>query len=294
MFKPKVPQQEQGFTLVEVLVAILVIALFVAVAMQGMVIAALFKARAQQLAKATTWIQEDLENVKSQAAKLQYTSLTLAANPTTGTVLNVASVDGFQAGDTLTVGTDSTGNTIAAGGVNTTAKTITLTAALDTSWSAGTVVVATKNCNPTSGTPNLGFAKYLQDKLPALPNSGEQPILGKKYILTRTPTITNVSPYEVLKLTYSVAPENAHTTLTNIASATSNTLNVASGNGFKTGNKLTVGTDTDNLIESVSGNTITLKNLLGSDQPIGTVVDVSIATVNTEVIPNAAFKCPQS
>lgn len=69
MFKPKLPQQEQGFTLVEVLVAILITTIFVAVSMQAMVLAAVFKARAQEYAEATTWIQEDLENVKYQASR---------------------------------------------------------------------------------------------------------------------------------------------------------------------------------------------------------------------------------
>lgn len=66
MFKPKLQQQEQGFTLVEVLVAILITVAFTAVALQVMVFAAVFKARARQYAEATMWIQEDLENSKAQ------------------------------------------------------------------------------------------------------------------------------------------------------------------------------------------------------------------------------------
>ena len=69
MFKPKLPQQEQGFTLVEVLVAILITTLFVAVSMQAIVLATVFKTRAQEYAEATTWIQKDLENVKYQASR---------------------------------------------------------------------------------------------------------------------------------------------------------------------------------------------------------------------------------
>lgn len=68
MFKPKLLQQNQGFTLVEVLVAILITTLFVAIAMQAIVIAAVFKARAEQYTKATNWIQEDLETVRFQAS----------------------------------------------------------------------------------------------------------------------------------------------------------------------------------------------------------------------------------
>lgn len=68
MYKPKLPQHEQGFTLVEVLVAILITTVFVAVGMQAVVIAAVFKARAEQYSKATNWIQENLETVRFQAS----------------------------------------------------------------------------------------------------------------------------------------------------------------------------------------------------------------------------------
>lgn len=69
MFKPKLLQHEQGFMLVEVLVAILITSVFVTVAMQGMVLATIFKVRAQQYTEATAWIQADLENVKYQASQ---------------------------------------------------------------------------------------------------------------------------------------------------------------------------------------------------------------------------------
>jgi Tfp pilus assembly protein PilV len=69
MLKKKPLKPEQGFTVIEALFAILIATIFVTVAMQMMAIAAIFKARAQQNAEATTWIQEDLENVKLQATE---------------------------------------------------------------------------------------------------------------------------------------------------------------------------------------------------------------------------------
>lgn len=74
MLNPKPPQQEQGFTLTEVLVAILITSVFVLTAMQAMVIAAVMRVKAKQLAEATTWIQQDLENGRFQAtlANLPY------------------------------------------------------------------------------------------------------------------------------------------------------------------------------------------------------------------------------
>jgi type II secretory pathway pseudopilin PulG len=57
---------EAGFTLSEVLVAILLTSTFVAVALQGMVVAMLLKSKALQISEANRWVQADLEQVRSQ------------------------------------------------------------------------------------------------------------------------------------------------------------------------------------------------------------------------------------
>jgi hypothetical protein len=57
---------DSGFTLSEVIVAILLTTTFVAVALQGMVIALLLKSKSLQLAEANRWIQGDLEQIRSQ------------------------------------------------------------------------------------------------------------------------------------------------------------------------------------------------------------------------------------
>lgn len=61
-----------GFTLVEVLVGLLVIVGFISTAMQALVTATVFKVKGQELSEATTWIQEDLEMVKFKANRLHY------------------------------------------------------------------------------------------------------------------------------------------------------------------------------------------------------------------------------
>lgn len=207
MFKQKLLQQEQGFTLVEVLVSILIATVFISVSMQAMVIAAVFKARAKQHSEATTWIQEDLENVKYRAAQLNYATLTAAAG-TTATQLQVSSVVGFAVGDTLTVGTDATNNVISSINAITSRLIINSgTPTLDSSQSSGVVVISTNQCNPTGVNPeNRGFAKSLQDNLPPLTNSGTKTIVGKTFTLTRTTNVKNVAPYEVLEITYNVTP----------------------------------------------------------------------------------------
>ena len=244
MFKPQLPQQEQGFTLVEVLIAILITTIFVTIAMQAMVIAAVFKARAKQFSEATTWIQQDIENVKFQAGQLKYTQLT--ADTSGIKVLPVSSVTGFANGDTLRVGTNTTDYTISS--IDPSASTITINTALSGTQLNGATVVATNPCKATSST--AGFGQSLKQHLSTVPvpsdtsnsgtpDSGTRTITGKSYTLTRSRdiggteavsgTCTSNACYELLKLTYEVKQ--------------------------------------------------------GSESPI--------ATMYTEVLPNAALQCPQ-
>lgn len=212
MLKLKLSRLEQGFTLVEVMISILIVSMFVAVSLQSMVFAAYFKARAKGFNQAKIWIQEDLENLRYQASQLQNTSLRTDADPG-ATVLQVVSIKGFEPGDSLLIGTGSTSETIAVEGVDAANRTIRLSSGLTTAQSARAHVVATTKCN--AGSTDTGFADHLQDNLTALSqgnaNSTTKTFLrdethpeDKTYTLTRTPTVRNVAPYEVLQLTYSV------------------------------------------------------------------------------------------
>lgn len=91
MFKPKLPSQEQGFTLVEVLASIVIATVFVATALQAIVIAAIFQARAQEYTEATTWIREDLENLRFSAS-----TYVDGARCSPGTFPNNGYADGFS------------------------------------------------------------------------------------------------------------------------------------------------------------------------------------------------------
>ncbi len=68
---------QAGFTLTEVLVAILLTTTFVAVALQGMVVAMLLKSKALQVAEATRWVQTDVESIRS---KITLSQLPFGAN----------------------------------------------------------------------------------------------------------------------------------------------------------------------------------------------------------------------
>lgn len=73
--------QSQGFSLVEVLVSILMIAGFLATAMQALVAATAIKVKSEEIAEATTWMQEDLEAIKFEANRLGFTIDTNSYDP---------------------------------------------------------------------------------------------------------------------------------------------------------------------------------------------------------------------
>jgi uncharacterized membrane protein YciS (DUF1049 family) len=58
--------EESGFTLSEVIIAILLTTTFVAVAMQGMVVAMLLKSKALHISEANRWVQADITSIRSQ------------------------------------------------------------------------------------------------------------------------------------------------------------------------------------------------------------------------------------
>lgn len=216
MFKPKLPQQEQGFTLIEVLVAILLTTLFVAVAMQAIVSAAVFKVRAQEFSEATNWIREDLETVKSNAASLQNTTLTSS----TGLNLFVKSVYGFKKDDVIRVGTAANFTTSTISEVSSAANKIALTVLPATSPVAGAIVVNTSRCGTAStpATDATGFADSLLDWLED-PIGGTDLIVTTKvnnadkigkfnnaFILKRTTTVSTTPPFNMLEVSYDVSP----------------------------------------------------------------------------------------
>jgi type II secretory pathway pseudopilin PulG len=60
-------QTAQGFTMVEVVVAILLTLIFTAISMQAIVMGTAVKVHGDEIADATLWIQEDLEDITKQA-----------------------------------------------------------------------------------------------------------------------------------------------------------------------------------------------------------------------------------
>jgi len=69
MKKAILSQDEQGFTFLEVLVGMMIALIFVLITTQGIVIGTVYRVKAQRQSEAINTIQEDLEEIKFQAAK---------------------------------------------------------------------------------------------------------------------------------------------------------------------------------------------------------------------------------
>ncbi|KHG42132.1 hypothetical protein OA07_07130 [Aphanizomenon flos-aquae 2012/KM1/D3] len=203
-------KSQQGFTLLEVLVAIVVITAFVNVALMGLVTAALFKSKAKAYSNGITWIQADLEAVRDKAANLPYLSYSLSANASAAQrIVALTSASGLASNDQVRIGTDSTTYTIQSISGN----SLTLTANLAIAQSANAGVTAVSKCTATSA--NAGFAYYLQQDLQqGLPSSPfTKYIGGKAYTVTRSSEVksspfTATPRYEVLALSYTVTPQS--------------------------------------------------------------------------------------
>lgn len=208
MLKPKSLQKNQGFTLVEVLVAILITTLFISAAMQTMVIAAIFKIKAQEFTEATNWIQTDLEEVKYKAANFQFPQTTLAANVTTlpaSSITGVAATS-FPTNGSLRVGLDATSYTFSRSG-----NTLNITPSLVKPQVSGAAIMDTTMCNAT--TRNAGLANGLRDIVTVASSDDSNYVestktfrTGKTFTMRKTTTTSANPPYNVLQIKYEVSP----------------------------------------------------------------------------------------
>lgn len=80
----KEPRAESGFTLMEVIVAALMIFLFVIGSMQALALAAALRVKAQASQRATQLIQEDIEQIRFAAENLAEDRSRCSANGYTG------------------------------------------------------------------------------------------------------------------------------------------------------------------------------------------------------------------
>jgi prepilin-type N-terminal cleavage/methylation domain-containing protein len=293
VLKPKSPQQERGFTLVEVLVAILIATIFTLAAMQALVVAAVFKVRAQQFAKATAWIQEELETVKDEAAKFKYTSLA-AATAAGASSINVATVNGFAVNDTLRVGSDPGSYIIS----NISGNTLTITPSLGTAQPQDAVLEAATytllTANAAAGASSIDVAAVndfaVNDTLKVGSDSGTYRISS---ISGNTLTITSTlgTPLETAQLQNTPVVETPSTSLTASAAADASSIDVAAVNDFAVNDTLRVGSDSGSYrISSISGNTLSITPNLAAAQSSGALVVANKSCNSRSIVAKFAEK----
>jgi prepilin-type N-terminal cleavage/methylation domain-containing protein len=100
----------QGFTIIEVLVALMVAMIFITVTLQMFVAAAYFRSKGDQYNQAFNWIQEDYETVFNRASEYENnvepaSTLCAATNPANGLAANfVSDATRGLGGATTTIG----------------------------------------------------------------------------------------------------------------------------------------------------------------------------------------------
>jgi len=163
---------DSGLSMLEVLVAMMVVFLTFMTSLNGLLYAAMFQVKADRQAKAVYWIQQDVERVKSLAASAStadiYTNTTDTSKPIIPSPITACSGTGDA-------------NTCFAG------------------------VTAYNNGFARRLEGNLDASSSVTDRV-----VGTQTFFGKSYQMIRNATGDNTNP-QVLKVTYTVREENDST-----------------------------------------------------------------------------------
>lgn len=120
------PVPDSGLSMLEVLVAMMVVFLTFMTSLNGLLYAAMFQVKADRQAKAVYWIQQDLENVRSLAAAqaTDSTKCTTVFSTSYAGALETT-VDAITPGSKTFFGKDYTMTRIT-GGANTNAQILTI------------------------------------------------------------------------------------------------------------------------------------------------------------------------
>ncbi|WP_413175651.1 type IV pilus modification PilV family protein [Anabaena azotica] len=231
---------DTGFSLLEVLVAILIVTFFTTVAMQMMVISAAFKSKAKQYTTATTLIEADLENVRNLADQYRFPTLASPTPSPSATSLVLSSGNGLNAGDKIQfdgfpqIYTIQTPNPIPS---NT--PTIIISPAMTVSPrpAIGNTVVSKTSCSAKLANADIGLGNDLLNSIQSTVNSSPtvsissityKPVVGNPFTLTNTRNkiwlmrndsynfTGSVEPYDVLRIDYVVVTDNNNTPSNNV------------------------------------------------------------------------------
>jgi type II secretory pathway pseudopilin PulG len=231
MKKPKY-HLESGFSLLEVLSAILIVTFFTAAAMQMMVISAAFKAKAKEYTTAANLIEKDLETVRNIAAQYEF-PIVASPVPTLGaTAITLSSGKGLKQDDKIQFsGSSNVYSITAPSPIPSASPTIIITPGIiSPAPSASTRVGSNTVCSATSAS--TGLANYLQQitqgsayidssKTFSITEGGASVIYGavvganpyiipdtsKKLWLMRNDNNLNAAPYNVLQVRYLVVKD---------------------------------------------------------------------------------------
>jgi Tfp pilus assembly protein PilE len=89
-------QTAQGFTMVEVVVAILLTLIFTAISMQAIVMGTAVRVHGDEIADATLWIQEDLEDITNKAnTGIEYDGTKYITNPASAKCVSPTTTTGY-------------------------------------------------------------------------------------------------------------------------------------------------------------------------------------------------------
>ena len=214
LFLPKSRDVRAGFVMIEVIVGIVITALFIGISMQFMVLSSLLKGRSQQYSEAMTWIQENLEDLKYQASKYKLSYLSSTAAVVNSSTISLSSAQDFEVNDRIKVGTDTTIYTISSISVNT--LTISPNVAVASLASSPVVVTKSIRCNrvATPVTITTGFADGFRDRIIGstlsvtssdTDTTKTSSKSGKQYRLRRTISLVNIAPYNTIQINYQVS-----------------------------------------------------------------------------------------
>jgi prepilin-type N-terminal cleavage/methylation domain-containing protein len=305
MLKLKLSNPEQGFTLIEVLAAILITTVFVATTMQMLAIAAVYKARAKQNSEAIALIQQDLESVKSRAAILKTTTLTATASPgdSTITVVSNSTVtpnSNFVVGDKLRVGSDMLGYNIT--GIS--GNTITISPSLQLTNVTNLSLATPSGTNPIQVDTLSGFSAGDSVKI----GSSIYKILATNTTST-TPTIKTMTLDQPLTASQPmtaqvqlIQPAGSIVSAINVCPTLTYTPTATTGFGYLLQQYLPTASPTVSNPNYTISRTITVKPTAPFEivqlaynvkpQAGGTNGTNILAKVDAEVMAEAAVKCP--
>lgn len=185
MNKPRF-HPDSGFSLLEVLVAILIVTFFTTVAMQMVIVSTAFRARAKEYATAANLIQQDLENIRSIANQYEFPTISATPSPTPSpsdsptvfpSVLVLSSDNGLKHNDKIQFpGSPNVYTITEPTSIPTDTPTITISPGITppptpslvstvtpVAVEIGTRVVSNTACSATSASTGLG--KKLKDKI---------------------------------------------------------------------------------------------------------------------------------